>query len=61
MVDLAVDKVKDKYGKYPFVNELMDELKDPLNELVHREVGQETIDKVRVGGIIAFITSNISL
>lgn len=47
MVDLAVDKVKDKYGKYPFVNELMDELKDPLNELVHREVGWDTINKVR--------------
>lgn len=47
VVDLAVDKVKDKYGKYPFVNELMDELKDPLNELVHREVGWDTINKVR--------------
>ena len=47
MVDLAVDKVKDKYGKYPFVNELMDELKAPLNELVHREVGWDTINKVR--------------
>ena len=44
VVDLAVDKVKDKY---PFVNELMDELKDPLNELVHREVGWDTINKVR--------------
>lgn len=43
VVDLAVDKVKDKYGKYPFVNELM----DPLNELVHREVGWDTINKVR--------------
>lgn len=47
VVDLAVDKVKDKYGKYPFVNELMDELKAPLNELVHREVGWDTINKVR--------------
>lgn len=47
VVDLVVDKVKDKYGKYPFVNELMDELKDPLNELVHREVGWDTINKVR--------------
>lgn len=47
VVDLAVDKVKDKYGKYPFVNELMYELKDPLNELVHREVGWDTINKVR--------------
>ena len=47
VVDLAVDKVKDKYGKYPFVNKLMDELKDPLNELVHREVGWDTINKVR--------------
>lgn len=47
VVDLAVDKVKDKYGKYPFVNELMDELKNPLNELVHREVGWDTINKVR--------------
>ena len=47
VVDLAVDKVKDKYGKYPFVNELMDELKDPMNELVHREVGWDTINKVR--------------
>lgn len=47
VVDLAVDKVKDKYGKYPFVNELMDELKDPLNKLVHREVGWDTINKVR--------------
>lgn len=47
VVDLAVDKVKDKYGKYPFVNELMDELMDPLNELVHREVGWDTINKVR--------------
>lgn len=47
VVDLAVDKVKDKYGKYPFVNELMDKLKDPLNELVHREVGWDTINKVR--------------
>lgn len=47
VVDLVVDKVKDKYGKYPFVNELMDELKAPLNELVHREVGWDTINKVR--------------
>ena len=47
VVDLAVDKVKDNYGKYPFVNKLMDELKDPLNELVHREVGWDTINKVR--------------
>ncbi len=47
VVDLVVDKVKGKYGKYPFVNELMDELKDPLNELVHREVGWDTINKVR--------------
>ena len=47
VVDLVVDKVKDKYGKYPFVNKLMDELKDPLNELVHREVGWDTINKVR--------------
>lgn len=47
VVDLAVKKLDKKYGKYPFVSQLLNELKPSLNELVHREVGQETIDKVR--------------
>lgn len=47
VVDLVVKKLDKKYGKYPFVSQLLNELKPSLNELVHREVGQETIDKVR--------------
>ena len=47
VMDLAVKKLDKKYGKYPFVSQLLNELKPSLNELVHREVGQETIDKVR--------------
>ena len=47
VVDLVVKKLDKKYGKYPFVSQLLNELKPSLSELVHREVGQETIDKVR--------------
>lgn len=47
VVDLVFKKLDKKYGKYPFVSQLLNELKPSLNELVHREVGQETIDKVR--------------
>lgn len=47
VMDLVVKKLDKKYGKYPFVSQLLNELKPSLNELVHREVGQETIDKVR--------------
>lgn len=47
VVDLVVKKLDKKYGKYPLVSQLLNELKPSLNELVHREVGQETIDKVR--------------
>lgn len=47
VMDLAFKKLDKKYGKYPFVSQLLNELKPSLNELVHREVGQETIDKVR--------------
>lgn len=47
VVDLVVKKLDKKYGEYPFVSQLLNELKPSLSELVHREVGQETIDKVR--------------
>lgn len=47
VMDLVVKKLDKKYGKYPFVSQLLNELKPSLSELVHREVGQETIDKVR--------------
>ena len=47
VVDLVVKKLDKKYGKYPFVSQLLNELKPSLNELVHREVGWDTINKVR--------------
>ncbi len=52
-MDMAIDKVKEKISKKyispvaKVANELIDELKPTMNDLMHKEVGQDTIDKVR--------------
>ena len=53
VMDMAIDKVKEKISKKyispvaKVANELIDELKPTMNDLMHKEVGQDTIDKVR--------------
>lgn len=53
VMDMAIDKVKEKISKKyispvaKVANELIDELKPTMDDLMHKEVGQDTIDKVR--------------
>lgn len=53
VMDMAIDKAKKKISKKynstiaKIANDLIDELKPTMNDLVHKEVGQDTIDKVR--------------
>lgn len=53
VMDMAIDKVKEKISKKyispvaKVANELIDELKPTMSDLMHKEVGQDTIDKVR--------------
>ena len=53
VMDMAIDKAKKKVSKKynstiaKIANDLIDELKPTMNDLVHKEVGQDTIDKVR--------------
>ena len=53
VMDMAIDKVKEKISKKyispvaKVANEMIDELKPTMNDLMHKEVGQDTIDKVR--------------